>query len=104
MARCSPSPLPSYTFLGLDFVLQQRLQVPNHLLLSWTLHMFLIASMECGEVGIAALALELLLPSLICFFGGSMNGFFFFFILSFPFVFAIGVPYKSKFLGRNMSL
>ncbi|CAA7018325.1 unnamed protein product [Microthlaspi erraticum] len=53
--------------------------------------------MECGEVGIAALALELLLPSLICFFGGSMNGFFFFFILSFPFVFAIVYLGLEKF-------
>ncbi|CAA7041935.1 unnamed protein product [Microthlaspi erraticum] len=59
--------------------------------------MFLIASMECGEVGIAALALELLLPSLICFFGGCMNGFFFFFILSFPFVFAIVYLGLEKF-------
>ncbi|CAA7034422.1 unnamed protein product [Microthlaspi erraticum] len=54
--------------------------------------------MECGEVGVSALALELLLPSLICFFGGSMNGFFFFFILSFPFVFAIG------YLGRGRTI
>ncbi|CAA7046736.1 unnamed protein product [Microthlaspi erraticum] len=60
---------------------------------------FLFA-LKSGGDGVAALSWELLLPSLICFFGGSMNGSFFFFMASLPFVLAIGYL-QEQILGKR---